>query len=72
MNLSCVDCPEFATCRKCTQTWRRGWTTYPPSKIKKVNEENRNKRLELMATQYRICHEKQMTFQTFKRPERAF
>jgi hypothetical protein len=72
MKPSCIDCEEFPTCRRCTQTWRKSWREYPPSTVPDLAMQNLNKRLELMQTQYRICHEKQMTFQTFKRPERAF
>jgi hypothetical protein len=52
------------------RAWRTAWAAYPPGIVTTMNEENQKKRMTIMETQYSICHERQMTFQTLKaRPE---
>jgi len=66
MRKSCIDCDQFTHCGKATKSWRRAWAAYPTGMIESKNDENAEKRMALMETQYSICHEKQMTFQTLK------
>jgi len=67
MKPSCLDCGEFSGCRAATESWKKAWAMYPGK-----NDEDAEKRRRAIEQRYQICHEKQTTFQTFKRPERAF
>ena len=66
MKKSCIDCKDFTHCGKAIRAWRKAWQAYPDGIIEAKNQENHEKRLVVMQTQYSICHEEQMTFQTFK------
>lgn len=66
MKKSCIDCDQFTHCGKATRAWRTAWNAYPEGMVESKNDENREKRIALMETQYSICHEDQMTFKTFK------